>query len=160
MNLRQKGYLRDKIVLQAISEWGCLDTEQARVLFFPSVRVAQRRLAKLCAAGRIKRYRDTVEMPYAYFTDRYDYARVCINWARIWLIRRNPGAEIEYDYGTNSAQIANPVTKSIRTCAVLFNATRKTWVGEAVVVYDDLRFKPLPNCVQLSISDIRGAVRC
>ena len=138
MTNHQKGYRRDRQVIETIAEWGTMDTEQLTILFYPSSRVAQRRLKILTAKGKLKRYREAIELPYSYCIRNYDYIRLVVNWVRVWLLKRLKSWEVlEWDYGTNTAIVRNPVGGSHRTYNILYNVNRKTWVsGEAIIIYD------------------------
>lgn len=167
MNNHQKGYRRDRLVLETIAEWGVMDTEQIRLLHFPSARVAQRRLRVLADRGRLKRCREATEAPYAYFTGKYDAGRLALNWVRLWLTRRLKNWEVleSFDYGASTATILNTVTGAAKTFTVLHNATRKTWLGEnAIIVYDTDQLKREAAkriCGELfTIEEIREGLRC
>lgn len=134
----QKGYRRDRAVLDTIAEWGTMDTEQLRLMFFPSARVAQRRLQILTGRGKLKRAREATEQPYAYFTKRYDQTILALNWARLWLLKRLKSWEVleSFDY-CGYAIIRNTVSPKTRSIVVMYNAMRKTWPGDdCLVVYD------------------------
>jgi hypothetical protein len=161
VNNHQKGYRRDRLVLETIAEWGTMDTEQLQILFYPSMRVAQRRLQKLVAKGKLKRIRECVETPYSYFVQRYDQSRLALNWARIWLVKRLKSWEVlDFDYST--ATIRNTITGATKTFAVLYNVNRKTWLGDAVIVYDtDHQKREAAKRIQgelLTIDEIREEV--
>jgi hypothetical protein len=134
----QKGYRRDRLVLETIQEWGVMDTEQIRLMFYPSARVAQRRLRVLTNKGRLKRTREVTEQSYAYFIKRFDHDRITLNWARIWLTKRLESWEVleSFCYDSNTATIRNTFTGQIKTVNVYYNVLRKTWLGDAVIVYD------------------------
>lgn len=163
MNNHQKGYRRDRLVLETIAEWGCMDTEQLRVMFFPSMRVARRRLQKLTAKGKVKRLRECVEAPYAYFVQRYDQSRLVLNWVRIWLLKRLKSWEI-LEWSNDTATIRNNVGGTSKTYAVAYNANRKTWLGEAIVVYDtEEQRREAAKRIQgqlYTIDEIREGLRC
>jgi len=95
MNTRALGYSRDKSILSLISEHGCLNAEQIEALLFPHMksgrRKAQMRLRSLVVAGRLRRWRYSLEEPYAYYInrekvklDRLEHL-VCLNWVFVWL---------------------------------------------------------------------------
>lgn len=92
--LQQKGYQRDRALLEAIASCQALDTEQARVLLFPGKygrRKAQERLKTLYDRARIKRWRPAPESPYIYFQEK-KHGRiehlVALNWVRCWMLRQ------------------------------------------------------------------------
>lgn len=166
MTNHQKGYRRDRQVLDTITEWGTMDTEQLRILFYPSARVAQRRLSILTAKGKLKRHRDAIEIPYFYFIKQYDSSRTAINWIRIWMLKRLKSWEVlEWDYGTNTATVRNTVGGSHRTYNVFYNVNRKSWVsGEAIVIYDtDDQRREASKRIQgtlLTIDEIKEGLKC
>lgn len=166
MNNHQKGYRRDRFVLETIAEWGTMDTEQLRLLCYPSARVAQRRLRILTDRGKLRRTREATEQPYAYHVGRYDPGRLALNWARLWLLRRLKSWEVleSFDYA-GVATVRNTVTGATRAVNVLYNAARQTWVaGEAVIVYDtDQQRREAAKRIRgelLTIDEIREGLRC
>lgn len=89
-NHRQKGSIRDKEVLLTIEKYRALDTDQVKVLFFPSEygkRKAQERLLKLYQKGKINRYRAKDSPYYYYIGDKPGMIThlLSLNWVRIWL---------------------------------------------------------------------------
>lgn len=104
----QLGYRRDRDVIDAIAEMKVLDTDQLRLLFYPSARVAQRRLKILTDKQKIFRGRDSIDMPYYYYVEKRIQAQHAIgtNWARIYMQHIKKGAysldrceyEVEYDF--------------------------------------------------------------
>lgn len=94
MSNHQKGYLRDRSILAAVDEQGCLDTEQIRLMFFRDLkygrRIAQKRLRSLCGRGFLSRGRESTEHPYFYYAGRRSGQvshRLGINWVRLWMER-------------------------------------------------------------------------
>lgn len=166
MNNHQKGYRRDRLVLDLIAEWGTLDTEQLRLLCYPSARVAQRRLRILTAKGKLKRAREALEQPYAYYVKKYDPVILALNWARLYLMKRLKSWEAleGFDYA-GGATIRNTVTGAARTLVVMYGATRKTWIGgDCLVVYDtDQQRREAARRIQgelLTIDEIREELKC
>lgn len=165
MTNHQKGYRRDRLVLETLNEWGTMDTEQLRILFYPSTRVAQRRLSILTCKGKVKRYRDAIEMPYAYFINKYDYSRLMLNWVRIWILKRLPTWEMLENFDFNTATIRNTFTNAIKTYTVLHNATRKTWIDDnVIIIYDTDEQKRAAvkrtKGTLLTINDIKEGLEC
>lgn len=167
MTNHQKGYRRDRLVLETIEEWGTMDTDQIKILFYPSLAVARRRLRILTNKGRVKRFRDTVEIPYAYYITKYDYKRLILNWARIWLIKHCSQWEVldSFDYETNTAITRNTVTNAVKTYTVHYNVTRKTWLNDNVIIVydnDDLRrtAEKLIKGTLLIIESIKEGLKC
>lgn len=107
MNNHQKGYRRDRDVIDTIFEYRILDTPLLQLLCYPSYRVAQRRLKILCDKQKISRARESIDQPYYYFLERRSQAlhAVGINYARVYLQTIKKGAyclekcEYEPDYG-------------------------------------------------------------
>lgn len=108
MNLRAKGYSRDKAVLEAIEARRSLDTEQVRVLHFPfqyGRRKAQDRLLSLHKRGKINRERTADG--YAYYFSRPGALlhTLGVNWCRLWFEKCRRSWETvthwsyEQDYG-------------------------------------------------------------
>ena len=109
---------RDSMTVQTITDWGVLDTEQVKILLYPSYRVAQRRLQRLAEAKRIKRCDFT--MPYSYYVDKPDniVKRLQENWVRIWIIKglRSWEQMVSYDYKTFT--VKNTATGIVREMCV------------------------------------------
>jgi hypothetical protein len=141
VNYHQLGARRDRLVLDALSEkeWGCLDTDQLHYMFFPSIRVARRRLQILVKKGKLKRTREVVETPYSYFIKKCDNERIALNWLRLWLTKRLKSWEVidEFCYETNTCLVLNTVTNAVKTYNVFYNVYKKIWIdGEVIIVYD------------------------
>lgn len=101
MNNRQKGYYRDKAILNAIFERYALDTEQVRCLYFPTKygrRKAQERLLKLYKKGKLKR--EKVNDIYAYYIEKPGMIKhtLAVNWVRIWFEKKAKSWEKVYFY--------------------------------------------------------------
>lgn len=169
MNHHQQCYRRDRLVLETVAQWGTMDTEMLRILFYPSARVAQRRLGILTEKGKIKRTRDTIGQSYFYYLKHCDYFRFTINWARIWISKklcRSWEVFESFDYETNTATLRNVAQDSIRTIKVIYNATRKTWLSnDVLVVYDTIEqkyeaSKRIKGNFLLSIEDIQEGLKC
>lgn len=167
MTNHQKGYRRDRLVLETITEWGTMDTEQLHIMFYPSKRVAQRRLAIMVSKGKLKRFRDTVEIPYSYFVNKPDYIRQVINWGRIWLLKRLKSWEVmeSFDYTTNTCQIRNTAVKAAKTYNFGYNVMKKAWLdGEMIAVYDteEQRREAAKRITGtlLTVEEIREGLKC
>lgn len=111
INFRRQCYQRDSRLIDILKEWGVLDTEQIKLLLFPSIRVAQRRLSKLAQQNKIKR--STQITPYFYYIDanKNPLQRIAVNWARLWLIGKIKSWErTTFNYDTNTCTVINTVT--------------------------------------------------
>ncbi|ACV64433.1 hypothetical protein Dtox_3725 [Desulfofarcimen acetoxidans DSM 771] len=93
MNTRQKGYYRDKAILEAIESRKALDTDQITALLFKDLaagrRKAQERLFKLYKSGRVKRCRVALTEPYCYFTGKKNGRLehlLALNWVYVWFM--------------------------------------------------------------------------
>lgn len=169
MNNHQKGYRRDRTVIEALKEWGTLDTEQLRILFYPSVRVAQRRLKILVGKGKIRRFRESVELPYIYCIGKADTVRLTLNWLRIWLLRRLKSWEVieEFDYSTNTCSIRNTIAGSVRTYTILYNANRRSWIGgDTFIIYDTEEHRKeaikrgVTGILLTTVDEVREGLKC
>lgn len=95
MNNHQKGYHRDKQIIALVEKLKCVNTEQIHLMFFSgvSMRVTQRRLAKLVAQKRLRRVRISIDQPYCYYTGKkpgqIDHA-LGVSWAYVWLATCQP----------------------------------------------------------------------
>lgn len=167
MNHHKRGFYRDRLVRETITEWGCMDTEQIRIMFFPSQRVAQRRLSVLVSKGKLKRFRDTVEVPYSYFVQKHDIVRQTINWGRIWLLKRLKSWEVidSFDYGSSTCHVRNTATAAVKIYNICYNAMKKTWLdGEVLAIYDtDEQRREASKRISgtlLTLDEIREGLKC
>lgn len=93
LTTNQKGYLRDKQILQLIENCQALNTDQIRNLVFKNcshgARKARERLLKLYKSRRVKRCRYSLTEPYCYFVGR-KHGRLEhlleLNWVYVWLV--------------------------------------------------------------------------
>lgn len=85
-----KGYRRDREIIDTLTAWGALDTTMLQDMFFPSLRMAQKRLYKLFVQKKVNRSRDIAERPYVYYIDKLtgqiDH-RLGVNRARLWITK-------------------------------------------------------------------------
>lgn len=98
MNHRQLGCYRDRAIVAAVEQYRCLDAEQVQVMLFPmrsGQRKCQMRLKRLTDRGRLKRWRYSLDRPYAYYIERCEQVEhvVLRNWALLWLERGLHGWE-------------------------------------------------------------------
>lgn len=169
MNNHQKGYRRDRTVIETLREWGTMDTEQLRILFYPSDRVARRRLKILTDKGKVKRYREAIEIPYIYSLGKHDIERLVLNWLRIWILRRLKSWEVIelFDYEMNTCSIRNTATGGIKTINTLYNANSRTWLsGDTIIIYDtDEKRKAVAKRIKgkeilLTIDEVKEGLKC
>jgi len=130
LNNRQKGFLRNNEIIKAVNDRGVLDTDQITSLFFSQLpsgrRIAQRRLKSLFDNRKLKRARESVELPYYYFTGEkpgQPEHKLSLNWIYLWYTLRLKSWEelycfqYEQDYGILRsdalAGIKNTVTGKI-----------------------------------------------
>lgn len=131
MNNHVKGFRRDKAILAALGEWGVLDTDQLQMMFFPSLRMTQKRLQRLIEQGKIKRYRDCTGQPYFYYLERkpgQPEHKIGLNWIRLWIERSLKSWEAlstwQYEPNYKSirpdalAAVRNSVTEKFRFCFI------------------------------------------
>lgn len=168
MNNHQKGYRRDRSVIETLAEWGTMSTDQLQALFYPSARVAQRRLKILTAKGKIKRYHEVIGLPYIYSLSKPDNVRLSLNWLRIWLTKRLKSWEVieTFDYEANACIVRNTVQNTIKTYNVFYNVFRKTWLsgGDTIIIYDneELRREAAKTIkgILFTIEEIREGLKC
>lgn len=126
----RKGYYRDRAIVEAVEQFGILDTEQIARLFFTGSqgqRVAQRRLKGLTDKGKLNRCRESIDLPCWYYTGKRPKQaehRLAVNWVYTWLFsklkqwERLESFEHEPDYKTVRpdalAAIRNTVTGKMR----------------------------------------------
>jgi len=106
MNHQQQSKARDFEIVKALESWRALSTRQLQVMFFPSLRVARRRLSILAERNKIKFIRE-YDNPAWYFIskepkqiERY----ITLNWIRLWLYKNKKCQEWIYDIETYSSQ--------------------------------------------------------
>lgn len=85
----KKGSLRDKELFRLLESQGALDTDQIRLLLFPStcLRIVQRRLKKLTDAGKIRRTRISIDEPYYYYMvkpGQFEHV-LGVSWIYVWI---------------------------------------------------------------------------
>jgi hypothetical protein len=167
VNNHQMGVRRDRLVLDALAEWGTMDTEQIRLKFFPSDRVARRRLQIMTQKGKVRRIREAIETPYSYYLKRYEPERITLNWLRLWLLKRLKSWEVmeAFDYSTNTCLIRNTAMNTVKTYNVFYNVTRKLWIdGEAIIVFDheEQRREAVKRikATLLTVEEIREGLKC
>jgi hypothetical protein len=90
MNNHQKSRARDRLIIETLEAWGALDTNQIRILFFPSLRMAQRRMNLLVKNKKVYRKREDIALPNWYYVKKpkdIEYA-IRLNWIRIMAQRK------------------------------------------------------------------------
>jgi hypothetical protein len=90
MTNHTKGYRRDNAIIKQLEEWQVLDTDQIQHLYFPSLRMAQKRLQRLVELKKLHRARDYSGQAYYYYLEAKPGQachRVGLNWVRLWLER-------------------------------------------------------------------------
>lgn len=107
---------RDERILAALDSWQCLDTFQLALMFFPSRRMARKRLQDLHKKKAVKRVRLEADQPNVYYLKEFDVKVVEINWARLYLERKRAMGDkpIGFDYKTLTLTYENPLTKQRR----------------------------------------------
>ena len=130
LNSRQKGFLRNNEIVNAVTRCGVLDTDQITSLLFSQLqsgrRIAQRRLKALFDRGKLKRARDSIEQPFYYYTGEkpgQPEHKLAVNWVYLWYTLRLESWEelccfqYEHDYGILRADafagVKNKVTSKI-----------------------------------------------
>ena len=108
MSHRKHGYCRDNSVIERVVSHRCLNAEQVQVLLFPLTasgkRKCQQRLKRLTDQLRLRRFRYSLEEPYAYFRKEIKQIEhtVLLNWAVIWIERQLKSWEeihsVDYNY--------------------------------------------------------------
>lgn len=137
-NFRRQCYQRNSRLIEVLSEWGALDTQQITLLLFPSSRVAQRRLKALTEKGRIQR--NTQTLPYFYYVEKQTnpIERIAVNWARLWLERQCKSWErISMDYQVGICTVTNIITGATREIRIAENGF-KLPSDHVLTITDDL----------------------
>jgi len=89
LNLVQKGFSRDKLIISMVEEWKVVNARQvqAHMFKFPyGLRKAQERLLKLHRRGKLTRWHG--EEGYSYSLEKKNASSAhfeALNWVRIWL---------------------------------------------------------------------------
>lgn len=148
INFRRQCYQRDSKLVELLTEWGVLDTEQLHYLLFPSIRVAQRRLTALYNLGKIKR--NTQTSPYFYYMvdHKNPLQRIAENWVRIYIASRcSSWQRTAFSYDAGIYTITNTVTGAVKEYRITNN-----------------KFKlPSDNIIVLNdewINKIKGELKC
>lgn len=89
LNLVQKGSVRDRRILDALEEWGVMDTQLIRLTHFADkytgLRMCQHRMKRLTEKKKVQRKKG--DDGYIYYID--DHGRMehklLLNWVRAWL---------------------------------------------------------------------------
>ncbi len=157
LNDRQRGYLRDKRILELITRCRCLNTDQVQSLIFPGMasgrRKAQMRLKRLTEQGRLQRWRYALDEPFSYYADpdrpigQMEHT-VLLNWMYVWLIQRLKSWEqlhsfqYEMDYGILRcdafAAVRNNVTGTFRFAFLELDRAESGHKFRKVQLYNDL----------------------
>ena len=127
---RKRGYYRDNEIAWRVGSHKCLNAEQVQVLLFPLTasgkRKCQQRLKRLTDQLRLKRWRYSLEEPYAYFQKEIKQIEhtVLLNWVAIWIERQLKSWEeihsLNYNYDMKIliadcfVAIKNTITGSFR----------------------------------------------
>lgn len=141
MNNVQKGYSRDKRILDWIEMCGSLTADQVAILECKEMkngrRKAQERLKRLVDTRQLQRGRVAVHMPYVYYLDKLaDEHRVGVNWVLVWFRAKlrsweKIAWEYEPDYGFMRPDllvvIENTVTKRSRGIYVELDRSNNKW---------------------------------
>lgn len=135
-----KSYQRDKEILLALEKHQALNTDQLKILFFPSLRRTQQRMARLYELKKVKRCRYAINEPYAYYIDkrsgRLEHL-LELNWVYVWLIKTLADwqeiwcFEYEDDYKILRcdafAGILNKFTNVIKFYFIELDRSNNTW---------------------------------
>jgi hypothetical protein len=145
MNNVQRGYYRDREILDYVERCGALTTDQIAALLFANLktglRKAQERLQKLHGRKQLLRSRLFVTNCYIYHMEKlapHTDHTIDVNWALIWLIRRMQTWEriVEWEYEPDYGRlrpdllfvVENTVTKKCRGMFVeLDRSPRNRW---------------------------------
>lgn len=100
----QRGFLRDKLVLDTITQYKALDTEQIYRIFFSNLpngkRIAQRRLARYIQLKILSRAKPAYSLSYYYYKGRRpsqpDHL-LSLNWVLIWLGKYDKILNLTYE---------------------------------------------------------------
>jgi hypothetical protein len=132
LNRVQKGFSRDRAVLNMIEEWKVVNAKQVRqkMFTFPyGLRKAQERLLRLHERGKLERW--SGEEGYSYSLDKKNASSAhfeALNWVRVWLEKQGKikgrfhSWQYEQDYGIlrtdGFAAIKNNWTNEFEFCFV------------------------------------------
>jgi len=112
---------RDNAILAALENYQCLDTYQLAILFFPSRKMARKRMLELYKRKKVKRARIDIDQPNIYYLDKLDEHIAMINWARLYLERKCAWGDtpISFDYKAMTITYENPLTKKSRQTKII-----------------------------------------
>jgi hypothetical protein len=84
---------RDREILNALENYKVLNTPQLAMMFFPSLKMAQKRMNILAKNKKVRRGREYIDQPNYYFSGRrpnFDIEYwLNLNWVRLFMERRN-----------------------------------------------------------------------
>jgi len=169
---QEKCYQRDNDIIKALNEQGVLDADQLQFMFFPSQRMAQKRLFRLWKLKKIKRQRFDSIQPFHYYIDKilkFPEHRLGVNWARIWVDKKLPAweyiysAEYELDYGVIRPDlfliIKNNITGKLRGVFIehersfdKFDKVQKynDWYESGAYMVENWQFEKFPTVLIVS----------
>lgn len=143
LNLVQKGYLRDRKIVQEIEARGALNTKQVATLFFKgksALKKCQQRLKKLYDNKRVKRTKINGSGSYCYYVKKCSRQLehlISLNWVYIWIIKKLKSWEklwywqYEMDYGILRCDafvgIENSFTKEIKFSFIELDRSNNNW---------------------------------
>lgn len=113
------GARRDRQIIETIIDRGPLDIFLLSAMFFPSLKMAQKRLQRLAETGKVKRTRETLGHPYTYYSGQRSAQlehRLGVNYIRLWIEQRLKSWEqIEvWQYEINYGQLRPDALAAIR----------------------------------------------
>ena len=109
MNNHELCYRRDNQILEALQTWKVMDTWILSKLYFPSLRMAQRRLQRLTEKRRINKFRPSIDSANLYYIGKRPVQiehKLTTNWIRMYLLKQLKSwesfsafeYEIDFDY--------------------------------------------------------------
>jgi hypothetical protein len=149
-----KGYYRDKRIIETIQAHRCLNTEQVQALIFrgmpAGLRKCQQRLKKITDRGQLKRWRYSLEEPYAYYSDLAQKVEqmehlILLNWVYVWMqLRLKSWETLQFEYERDYAILRRDAFATIKNnatgdCKFYFiELDRTTNTFDKVKKYNDL----------------------
>lgn len=129
---------RDQEILEALEKYHCLDTFQLALMFFPSQRMARKRMLELYKRKKVKRVRLEIDQPNVYYINDVDENKVKINWVRLYLEKKCAYGDtpINFDYNTLILTYENQLNRNKRYTRIEVGK-KKIDFGGSVFYLDD-----------------------
>jgi hypothetical protein len=123
----------------ALENYQCLDLFQLAIMFFPSRKMARKRMLELYRKKKVKRMRLEIDQPNVYYIDKANEDIVRLNWVRLYLEKRQAFGDtpVQFDYEKLMITYENPLTKQRRQTKIELHRRRLDFGSGSSVFYVD-----------------------